>query len=124
MEKAEKSIHRIGIYFLALGFISAFLTPLYFSSYFIIVWLICIILMCAPRLMRNNKKKWASLLLLICCIVTTFALLYFDALLIILSHSFKQMDVNSVIILTLITTILLYNCYLCFRLYKLLFKTH
>ena len=119
----EKSIRNIGIYFLVLGFICAFLAPVYFSSSFgPLVGPICVILMCAPRLIYNNKK-WASVLLMIGAILTTLALLYFDAMLIILSQAFEQQDINGYIILVIITAIALLNCYLSFRLFKLLFGT-
>lgn len=117
----EKSIRRIGTYFLVLGFICAFLAPMYFSGFGIVVP-ICVILMCAPRLIYNNKK-WSSVLLMIGAILTTLALLYFDAMLILLSRAFGQMDVSGAIIIGVITAIALLNCYLCYRLFKLLFKT-
>ena len=78
---------------------------------------ICVILMCVPRLFYKNKK-WASVLLLICCILTSFALLHFDTLAIFLTLTFKQM-----IFTLFVTAIVLLNFYMCYRLYKLLFKT-
>ena len=119
----EIVIRRIGIYFLVLGFICAFLAPLYFSSsYGPIVGSICVILMCSPRLIYQNKK-WASVLLMISAILTTLALLCFDVMLILLSRAFNQTDVSGVIIMGIITVIALLSCYLCYRLFKLLFKT-
>lgn len=121
MIKTEKSIRRIVTYFLVLGFICAFLTPVYFSSsYGPIVGPICVILMCSPRLIY--QKKWASVLLMINVVLTTLALLYFDAMLIILSQAFDQQDISGYIALVIITAIVLLNCCLCFKLYKLLFK--
>lgn len=120
MDKTEKSIRRIGTYFLVIGFIcaSASLAPLYLR----IVGPICIILMCLPRLIYKNNK-WASVLLMIGAILSTVALVFFDAMLIILSQAFGQQDIGGYIILALITALVLLNCYLCYRLYKLLFKT-
>ena len=119
MDKNEKSIRCIGTYFLVLGFICALQIPMFFeiSDKGSIACQICVILMCVPRLFYKNKK-WASVLLLICCILTSFALLHFDALAIFLTLTFKQ------IIFTLfVTAIVLLNFFLCYRLYKLLFKT-
>ena len=115
----EKSILRIGTYFLVLGFICALQIPMFFeiSDKGSIACQICVILMCVPRLFYKNKK-WASVLLLICCILTSFALLHFDALAIFLTLTFKQM-----IFTLFVTAIVLLNFYLCYRLYKLLFKT-
>ena len=119
MEKNEKIIRCIGIYFLVLGFICAMNVPMFFeiSDKCRIACQICVILMCVPRLFYKNKK-WASLLLLMCCILTSFALLYFDALAILLTLTFKQM-----IFTLFVTVFVLLNCYLCYRLFKLLFKT-
>ena len=72
MEKTEKSIRRIGIYFLVLGVISA-LYGLAFQTGIVIP--ICIILMCIPRLVYN--KKWAGVSLMISSILMTLALFYF-----------------------------------------------
>ena len=77
--------------------------------------------MCSPRLIYQNKK-WASVLLMISAILTTLALLCFDAILIVLSVAFG-LDVSGAIILGVITVIAHLNCYLCYRLFKLLFKT-
>ena len=113
MEKTEKSIRCIGTYFLVLGFICAFLVQKNFSPpYGNIVCSICVVLMCSPRLIYQNKK-WASVLLMISAILTTLALLCFDAIL----------DVSGAIILGVITVIALLNCYLCYRLCGLLFKS-
>ena len=119
MTKNEIIIRRIGTYFLVLGFFCAFQVPTFFdiSDKGSIVYAICVILMCAPRLFYKNKK-WASVLLLICCILTSFALLHFDALAIFLTLTFKQM-----IFTLFVTAIVLLHFYLCYRLYKLLFKT-
>ena len=119
MEKNEIIIRCIGIYFLVLGFICVLLAPMFYSTTYnsSIVCPVCVILMCAPRLFYKNKK-WASVLLLICCILTSFALLHFDALAIFLTLTFKQM-----IFTLFVTAIVLLNFYLCYRLYKLLFKT-
>ena len=123
MEKNEKSIRRIGTYFLVLGFICAFLVQKNFSPpYGNIVCSICVVLMCSPRLIYQNKK-WASVLLMISAILTTLALLFFDGLLIMLSGAFGSMDVSGAIILVVITVIMLLSCYLCNRLIKLLFKS-
>ena len=119
----EKSIRNLGTYFLVLGFTCACLVPTYYSGFRIVVP-ICIILMCAPRLMYNYKK-WASVLLMTGAILTTLALLYFDWMLILisLSNAFGPMDVSGAIILSVITFIALLSCYLCYRLFKLLFLT-
>ena len=119
MEKTEIIIRCIGTYFLVLGFFCAFQVPTFFdiSDKGSIVYAICVILMCAPRLFYKNKK-WASVLLMISCILTSFALLHFDALAIFLTLTFKQM-----IFTLFVTAIVLLNFYLCYRLYKLLFKT-
>ena len=123
MEKNEKSIRRIGTYFLVLGFICAFLVQKNFSPpYGNIVCSICVVLMCSPRLIYQNKK-WASVLLMISAILTTLALLFFDGLLIMLSGAFGPMDVSGAIILVVITVIMLLSCYLCNRLIKLLFES-
>lgn len=121
MEKTERSIQNIGIYFLVLGFICSCLAPTYFSILGI-VGPICIILMCLPRLMGKNKK-WASVLLMAGAILIALALLCVDVLLIIGTYLLDQMDVTAVVILCIITAIALLNCYLCYRLNKLLFKT-
>ena len=119
MEKTEKSIRNIGIYFLVLGFICAYLTRAKISlSYGALVGPICVILMCAPRLICN--KRWASVLLIISAILTTLALLCFDGILILLSGAFGPMDVSGVIIIGIITVIVLLSGYLCFKLFKLL----
>ena len=120
MEKNEKSIQNIGRYFLVLGFICSCLSPIYFS-YGNIVCSICVVLMCSPRLIYQNKK-WANVLLMISAILTTLALLCFDAILIVLSVAFG-LDVSGAIILGVITVIALLNCYLCYRLCGLLFKS-
>ena len=122
MEKTEKSIRRIGTYFLVLGFICACMAQLNFFSYSRIVGPICVVLMCSPRLIYQNKK-WSSVLLMISAILTTLALLFFDGLLIMLSGAFGPMDVSGAIILVVITVIMLLSCYLCNRLIKLLFKS-
>ncbi len=121
MEKTEKSIRIIGIYFLVLGFICAYLFPIYISRLGM-VGHICIILMCLPRLIDKNKK-WASVLLMIGAILTTLVLLCFDAILIVFSGAFGPMDVSGAIIIGVITVIALLNCYLCHRLITLLFKS-
>ena len=119
MEKTEIIIRCIGTYFLVLGFFCAFQVPTFFdiSDKGSIACQICVILMCVPRLFYKNKK-WASVLLMISCILTSFALLHFDALAIFLTLTFKQM-----IFTLFVTAIVLLNFYLCYRLYKLLFKT-
>ena len=119
MEKTEIIIRCIGTYFLVLGFFCAFQVPTFFdiSDKGSIVYAICVILMCAPRLFYKNKK-WASVLLMISCILTSLALLYFNALVIFLTLTLKQM-----IFTIFVTAIVLLHCYLCYRLYKLLFKT-
>ena len=122
MEKNEKSIRRIGTYFLVLGFICACMAQLNFFSYSRIVGPICVVLMCSPRLIYP-KKKWSSVLLMISAILTTLALLFFDGLLIMLSGAFGPMDVSGAIILVVITVIMLLSCYLCNRLIKLLFES-
>lgn len=116
----EKSIRRIGLYFLILGFICACLVAPTYTGLRIVVPL-CV-LMCAPRLMYNIKK-WESVLLMISAIFTTLALLCIDGLFIMLSGTFDQMDFLSAIILGIITVTALLNCYLCYRLFNLLFET-
>ena len=122
MEKTEKSIRNIGIYFLVLGFICTYLTQVYISPYGSLVGPICVILMCSPRLIYQNKK-WASVLLMISAILTTLALLCFDAILIVFSGAFGPMDVSGAIFIGIITVIALLNCYLCNRIITLLFKS-
>lgn len=119
MKKNEIIIRCIGIYFLVLGFICALQIPMFFdiSDKGSIVYAICVILMCAPRLFFKNKK-WASVLLMISCILTSLALLHFNALAIFLTLTLKQM-----IFTIFVTAIVLLHCYLCYRLFKLLFKT-
>ena len=118
----EKSIRRIGTYFLVLGFICSFLVQKNFSPlYGNIVCSICVVLMCSPRLIYQNKK-WASVLLMISAILTTLALLCFDAISFIISVAFG-LDVSGAIILGVITVIAHLNCYLCHRLITLLFKS-
>ena len=121
MEKKEKSISRIGTYFLVLGVFCASMVPMYFSI-LSFVGPICIILMCSPRLIYKNNK-WSSVLLMIGAILATLALLFFDALLIILSQTSGQRNVGGYIICAFITALVLLNFYMSFRLYKLLFKT-
>ena len=123
MTKNEQSILRIGTYFLVLGFICAFLAPMFYSVSYnsSIVCPICVILMCAPRLFYN-RKTWTSVLLLICCILTSLVPLHFSAMLILLS-GLEQKYVSDYICLAVITAIVLLNFYLCYRLFKLLFKT-
>ena len=122
MEKTEKSIRSIGIYFLVLGFIWSCLVQLNYISYTRIVGPICVVLMCSPRLIYPNKK-WASVLLMISAILTTLALLCFDAILIMFSGAFGPMDVSGAIIIGVTTVIALLNCYLCYRLCGLLFRS-
>ena len=122
MEKTEKSIRSIGIYFLVLGFIWSCLVQLNYISYTRIVGPIFVVLMCSPRLIYPNKK-WASVLLMISAILTTLALLCFDAILIVFSGAFGPMDVSGAIIVGVITVIALLSCYLCYRLCGLLFKS-
>ena len=119
MKKNEIIIRCIGIYFLVLGFICALQIPMFFdiSDKGSIVYAICVILMCAPRLFFKNKK-WASVLIMISCILTSLALLHFNALAIFLTLTLKQM-----IFTIFVTAIVLLHCYLCYRLFKLLFKT-
>ena len=111
----EKNTRRIGTYFLVLGLICACLAPMYFSGFGIVVPF-CVILICTPRLFCD--KKWASVLLMISAILTTLALLNFDGLAILLTLTIKQMFFT-----IFVTVFVLLNCYLCYRLYKLLFKT-
>ena len=113
----EQSIRNIGIYFLVFGFICA---CVFFSRFGPVVPL-CVILMCAPRLMYNSKM-WASALLMICSVLTTLTLMFSDGFLILLSHEEGQIDVSSVIFNGVLTVIALLSCYLCFNLFKLLFK--
>jgi hypothetical protein len=122
MEKNEIIIRCIGIYFLVLGFMCSCMVQLNFFSYSRIVGPFCVVLMCSPRLIYP-KKKWSSVLLMISAILTTLALLFFDGLFIMLSGAFGPMDVSGAIILGVITVIGLLSCYLCYRLFKLLFKT-
>ena len=122
MEKTEKSIRSIGIYFLVLGFIWSCLVQLNYISYTRIVGPICVVLMCSPRLIYQNKK-WASVLLMISAILTTLALLCFDAILILFSGAFGPLDVSGAIFIGVITVIMLLSCYLCYRLCGLLFKS-
>ena len=117
----DKSILRIGLYFMLLGVICSCFIPLFLSNPFTDVGLdlalpFCVILICTPRLFCD--KKWASVLLMISAILTTLALLYFDGLAILLTLTFKQMFFT-----IFVTAIVLLNCYLCYRLFKLLFKT-
>ena len=124
MEKNEKIIRRIGTYFLVLGFICSFLVQKNFSPlYGNIVCSICVVLMCSPRLIYQNKK-WASVLLMIGAVLSALALLCFDVLLTLGSYILDQMDVTAVVILSIITVVMLLSCYLCYRLFKLLFKTN
>lgn len=122
MEKTEKSIRSIGIYFLVLGFIWSCLVQLNYISYTRIVGPICVVLMCSPRLIYPNKK-WASVLLMISAILTTLAMLCFDAILILFSGAFGPLDVSGAIFIGVITVIMLLSCYLCYRLCGLLFKS-
>ena len=122
MEKTEKSIRRIGTYFLVLGFVCfCLVTPTYFSSGSIVCAII-VVLMCSPRLIYPNKK-WASVLLMISAILTTLALLCFDGVLILFSRAFGPMDVSGAIFIGVLTVIMLLSCYLCYRLCQLLFKS-
>ena len=68
----EKSIRRIGTYFLVLGVISALYGIAFHTG---IVIPICIILMCIPRLICD--KKWAVVSLMISSILMSIALFYF-----------------------------------------------
>ena len=122
IEKTEKSIRSIGIYFLVLGFIWSCLVQLNYISYTRIVGPICVVLMCSPRLIYPNKK-WASVLLMISAILTTLAMLCFDAILILFSGAFGPLDVSGAIFIGVITVIMLLSCYLCYRLCGLLFKS-
>ena len=123
MTKNEIIIRCIGTYFLVLGFICALQIPMFFeiSDKDSIACQICVILMCAPRLFYN-RKTWTSVLLLISCILTSFVPLHFSAMLILLS-GLEQKYVSGYICLAVITAIVLLNCYMCFKLYKLLFTT-
>ena len=115
----EKSIRRIGTYFLVLGVISALYGIAFHTG---IVIPICIILMCIPRLICD--KKWAVVSLMISSILMTIALFYFLDIPFLLSKEYT-MDVklDEIIIDGSLIVIALLNCYLCYRLFKLLFKT-
>ena len=119
IEKNEKSIHRIGTYFLVLGVISALYGIAFHTG---IVIPICIILMCVPRMICD--KKWAGFTLMIAVVLMTLALFYFLDIPFLLSEEYA-MDVklDEIIIDGILIVIALLNCYLCYRLYKLLFKT-
>ena len=122
----EKSIRRIGTYFLVLGVISALYGIAFHTGIVIpisgIVIPICIILMCIPRLICD--KKWAVVSLMISSILMTIALFYFLDIPFLLSKEYT-MDVklDEIIIDGILIVIALLNCYLCYRLFKLLFKT-
>lgn len=123
--KASKEIiiRCIGIYFLVLGFICALQIPMFFeiSDKGSIACQICVILMCVPRLFYN-RKTWTSVLLLTCCILTSLVPLHFSAMLILLS-GLEQTHASDYICMAVLTAIVLLNFFLCYRLYKLLFKT-
>ena len=59
---------------------------------------------------------------MISAILMTLALLCFDGILILFSGAFDPMDVTGSIIIGVITVLVLMSGYLCFKLYKLLFK--
>ena len=115
----EKSIRRIGTYFLVLGVISALYGIAFHTG---IVIPICIILMCIPRLICD--KKLAVVSLMISSILMTIALFYFLDIPFLLSEEYT-MDVklDEIIIDDILIVIALLSCYLCYRLFKLLFKT-
>ena len=135
MTKNEKNILRIGLYFMVLGILCSCLIPIYLSNPFedsgldlavpFFVILICaprLFYVCAPRLFYD--KIWASLLLMTCAILTTFWLLYFTVAAFL--QTVANLDVFDGFIfsfLIIVTFIALLSCYLCYRLFKLLFKT-
>ena len=119
MEKTEKSIRRIELYFLVIGVISA-LYGIAFDTGIIIP--ICIILMCIPRMI--SAKKWAGVSLMISSILMTLALFYFLDIPFMLSEEYTvDVQLDDIIIDGILIVIALLNCYLCYRLFKLLFKT-
>ena len=119
MKKTEIIIRRIGTYFLVLGGISALYGIAFHTG---IVIPICIILMCIPRLICD--KKWAGVSLMISSILMTLALFYFLDIPFLLSEEYTMdVQLDEIIIDGILIVIALLNCYLCYRLYKLLFKT-
>ena len=119
MKTNEKSIRRIGIYFLILGVISA-LYGIAFQTGIVIP--ICIILMCIPRLVCD--KKWAGVLLMISSIMMTLALFYFLDIPFLLSEEYTMdVQLDEIIIDGFLIVIALLSCYLSYRLFRLLFKT-
>ena len=127
MTKNEKNILRIGLYFMVLGILCSCLIPINLSNQFEdsgldIVVHFFVILICAQRLFYD--KIWASLLLMTCAILTTFWLLYFTVAAFL--QTIANLDVFDGFIfsfLIIVTFIALLSCYLCYRLFKLLFKT-
>ena len=127
MTKNEKSILRFGLYFMVLGILCSCLIPIYLSNPFEDSGLdlavpFFVILICAPRLFYD--KIWASLLLMTCAILTTLWLLYFTRAAVL--QTIANLDVFDGFIfsfLIIVTVIALLSCYLCYRLFKLLFKT-
>ena len=127
MTKNEKNILRIGLYFMVLGILCSCLIPIYLSNPFEDSGLdlavpFFVILICAPRLFYD--KIWASLLLMTCAILTTLWLLYFTCVAVL--QTIANLDVFDGFIfsfLIIVTFIALLSCYLCYRLFKLLFKT-
>lgn len=118
-ESKEKSIRNIGTYFLVIGVMSA-LYGIAFDTGIIIP--ICIILMCIPRSICD--KKWAGVSLMISSILMTFALFYFIDIPFLLSEEYTvDVQLDDIIIDGILIVIALLNCYLCYRLFKLLFKT-
>ena len=126
MEKNEKNILRIGLYFMVLGILCSCLIPIYLSnpledSGLDLALPFFVILVCAPRLF--NDKIWASLLLMTCAILTTLWLLYFTVAAVLQTiANFDVFDGFIFSFLIIVTFIALLSCYLCYRLFKLLFK--
>ena len=113
---------------MVLGILCSCLIPIYLSNPFEDSGLdlavpFFVILICAPRLFYD--KIWASLLLMTCAILTTLWLLYFTGVAVL--QTIANLDVFDGFIfsfLIIVTVIALLSCYLCYCLFKLLFKTN
>ena len=123
MSNIAKNIRYIGIYFLIFGIICCCLVSVNFHFPFglnsSIIGGIIVVLMCTPRLVCN--KRWASMSLFICAVLTTLMLMCYTGFVFLLigSYGLGPSDFIFVCIITLVT---LLNCFLCHKLYKLLFK--
>jgi len=124
MNKTEKCMRLIGSYFLIFGIICCHLVSLNFHFPFglnpNIIGYIIVVLMCTPRLICN--KRWASMMLFTWAVLTTLMLMFYAGFVILLIGVYG-LGPRDMILVSIIALVTLLNCFLCLKIYKLLFKT-